>query len=103
MALEGELPAAVRAVRAEPRQSRGDLFLQLGIDKGDAVGILQDELLDSRIGHQGHPVARDCKAVSPARGFFDDAQQAPAHWLCAGHPDLGALQRVEESGRRVER
>ena len=69
MHLEGELSAAVRAVRAEPRQSRGDLFLQLGIDKGDAVSILQDELLDPSKGRSTKLLvsgSRPGRVISPA-------------------------------------
>jgi hypothetical protein len=83
--------------------ARRQLFLQLWIDKGDAVGIFQDELLGPAISQQGHAVARDRKAVGAVRCLFDDTQQASAHRFGAGHPHLGTLQGIEEGGRGVER
>jgi hypothetical protein len=59
-------------------------------------------LLNSAIGQQGDPVARDHKAIGAARGLLDHSQQASAHRLCAGHPHLGTLQGIQEGGRRVE-
>ena len=74
-----------------------------GSAKSDGVDLLQHELLQPGIGHHADPRAGFGDPAGARDGFFIDMHEPAADGFGRGDPDLGALQRIEESDGGAER
>ena len=79
------------------------LCLQVSVDEAHALGVLEDELLQPGRCEDADAVTFCRQLIAELDRFGHDLQDLAGNRLARAHLDFGALECVQQRGRRGER